>query len=321
MENKEKDVIIIDFQGKNSNIKYPGEVNVSKTYDKEKNITTIKVEKLESIQKTKPYTFDFETLYSETLRLYKLKYFYNPKYTEKIKFNMIPLPNIGCDCPFIGKYNLVGVNSDINDVIIGELCIFWNYDKKHAVVGILKEINFNCGFPYITQIGGNSFKNCIKYISKERYEEFLKNPDISDSIQKMLREINNNFTSTIDKIIIKSIEENLKINLSKCQDDLKERITKWYNQNNTFKSGDIIYGLDKYNKEYVSILDSKECNNIKAYCMLSIEIDFLYLDACIKLHDIRLATEEEKNKLFDKLKRKNLKWNAETNSIEIINIF
>lgn len=58
----------------------------------------------------------------------------------------------------------------------GEIGIFWDYDKKSPEINLLKEKFFNKNNHYCYRtIRGRSYLNCIKFVSKEQYEEFLKN--------------------------------------------------------------------------------------------------------------------------------------------------
>lgn len=89
-----------------------------------------------------------------------------------------------------------------------------------------------------------------------------------------------------------------------------------------FKDGDIIYVKDKYNREWCSILNN--CENDKLYTYVDLCIDnntFYHADLRLlcarkEIIEYRLATEEEKQKLFKAIKDKGYKWNPETKTLE-----
>lgn len=89
-----------------------------------------------------------------------------------------------------------------------------------------------------------------------------------------------------------------------------------------FKDGDIYYIKDVFGLEFVSII--KKCENDKLYTYVDISIsnNNFYCEAseglcyCKDIIEHRLATEEEKAKLFDAIKADGYKWNAETKNLE-----
>lgn len=84
-----------------------------------------------------------------------------------------------------------------------------------------------------------------------------------------------------------------------------------------FKDGDILYARDEGN-EFIFIL-KHIFENGHVYCYLSLKGDDLRTHV-VWLTDYnpthRLATEEEKEKLFHAIKAKGYKWNAETKTLE-----
>jgi hypothetical protein len=97
--------------------------------------------------------------------------------------------------------------------------------------------------------------------------------------------------------------------------------TTWKGFHRPFKDGDIIYVRDEYSDvtfTYVAILKQIEKGGeINSHCFYNYEDDvfntnnFLY-----DSYNIRFATEEEKQKLFDAIKANGYKWNAKTKTLE-----
>ena len=94
----------------------------------------------------------------------------------------------------------------------------------------------------------------------------------------------------------------------------------WSKFQQPFKDGDVIYVCDEYSGAtftYVVILKQIKGGQIYSYCFYSYKdavfgtYDFLYNN-----YNIRLATEEEKTKLFQTIKDNGYKWNAETKTLE-----
>ena len=87
-----------------------------------------------------------------------------------------------------------------------------------------------------------------------------------------------------------------------------------------FKDGDVIYIQSSY--EYIAIYKKTNCNNLYKYTAICISFNNRILQnndalCCEKdVKQIRLATKEEKQKLFDAIKANGYKWNAETKTLE-----
>ena len=82
-----------------------------------------------------------------------------------------------------------------------------------------------------------------------------------------------------------------------------------------FKDGDVIFGRNKA-CSYITIYKHfKDKNSFYYYACLTSLGRFLIDNFADKLN-LRLATEEEKQKLFDAIKDKGYKWNAETKTLE-----
>lgn len=85
-----------------------------------------------------------------------------------------------------------------------------------------------------------------------------------------------------------------------------------------FKNGDILYAIDEGN-EFIFILKHIYESVGRVYCYLSLKGDDLRIQE-VWLTDYnpthRLATEEEKQKLFDAIKANGYKWNEETKTLE-----
>lgn len=93
--------------------------------------------------------------------------------------------------------------------------------------------------------------------------------------------------------------------------------TTWDGFQRPFKDGDILYAIDE-GDEYIFILDMIDTEG-RVYCYLNLREDKLRIQN-VWLTDIneshRLATEEEKEKLFDAIKANGYKWNEETKTLE-----
>ena len=96
--------------------------------------------------------------------------------------------------------------------------------------------------------------------------------------------------------------------------------TTWEGFQRPFRDGDVIYVCDEYSGAtftYVVILKQIKGGQIYSYCFYSYKdavfgtYDFLYNN-----YNVRLATEEEKIKLFQTIKDNGYKWNAETKTLE-----
>ena len=90
------------------------------------------------------------------------------------------------------------------------------------------------------------------------------------------------------------------------------------------KDGDIFYSTDLEGKSWISIFNRIEDEDYFNYADLCLEDKHLYCDGISlfgELDDtfnVRLATEEEKSKLFSALKEKGLVWNEKTKEVEKI---
>lgn len=89
-----------------------------------------------------------------------------------------------------------------------------------------------------------------------------------------------------------------------------------------FKNGDIIYVKDGYNQEWCSILNNCEDGKLYSYADFCIGSNSFYCDKpnvlcmCKDITEQRLATEEEKERLFKAIKDNGYKWNEETKTLE-----
>ena len=93
----------------------------------------------------------------------------------------------------------------------------------------------------------------------------------------------------------------------------------------TLKNGNIFYSTDLEGKSWISIFNRIEDDGYFDYADLCLENIDLYCSNGICLFgesddtfNVRLATEEEKNKLFSALKEEGYVWNPETKNIEEI---
>lgn len=115
-------------------------------------------------------------------------------------------------------------------------------------------------------------------------------------------------------------------NLAKCVIFPKGKTT-WEGFQKPFKDGDIIYTKHKLGTEFVSIFQIEYERDICIYWGINLSTNklmgslhegksfqiFIEKD---KVKEQRLATEEEKQKLFQVIKDKGYKWNAETKTSE-----
>ena len=89
-----------------------------------------------------------------------------------------------------------------------------------------------------------------------------------------------------------------------------------------FKDGDIIYVKDKYNQEWCSILSNNVDDKLYTYVDFCINNNTLYrnkpniLCEHKDIIEYRLATEKEKETLFNKIKDDDYHWNPKTKSLE-----
>ena len=90
------------------------------------------------------------------------------------------------------------------------------------------------------------------------------------------------------------------------------------------KDGDITFAISRTGKDVLSIFENSNEGKNNIYCEIYLE-DMTYFKGgftCMisELKGYRLATEEEKNILFDELKKRGLKWNPNTRTLEKIYI-
>ena len=89
-----------------------------------------------------------------------------------------------------------------------------------------------------------------------------------------------------------------------------------------FNDRDIYYIKDVFGLEFISIIKKCENNKLYTYVDIGISNNSFYCDKseglcyCKDIIEHRLATEEEKQKLFDAIKTNGYKWNAETKTLE-----
>lgn len=93
--------------------------------------------------------------------------------------------------------------------------------------------------------------------------------------------------------------------------------TTWEGFQKPFKDGDVVF-VTKYPKEtWIGIFKQYNKTSFESHCSLSTIGDFC--SEGFKNHiliGLRLATEEEKQKLFDAIKANGYKWNAEIKTLE-----
>ena len=100
--------------------------------------------------------------------------------------------------------------------------------------------------------------------------------------------------------------------------------TTWEGFHRPFKDGDILYMKLAYGYEFIfiyKIIKGVSLGEHKYYKYASLGADSLFIDYAPitykkNVEKIRLATEEEKEKLFQKIKDNGYKWNAETKTLE-----
>jgi hypothetical protein len=100
--------------------------------------------------------------------------------------------------------------------------------------------------------------------------------------------------------------------------------TTWEGFQRPFKDGDILFVKSVYSWVLV-YKESKNNENLYKYVAIHDNYNHTYIvydnsPLCCKedVSEIRLATEEEKQKLFDVIKENGYKWNAETKTLEKI---
>lgn len=94
----------------------------------------------------------------------------------------------------------------------------------------------------------------------------------------------------------------------------------WSKFQRPFKDGDIV-AFDNPHRDnlQVFIFKNKKENNTLSSCYLMLDGDELDLEEGM-YYVTRIATEEEKQKLFNAIKAKGYKWNAETKTLEILEL-
>ena len=90
--------------------------------------------------------------------------------------------------------------------------------------------------------------------------------------------------------------------------------TTWEGFQRPFKDGDVV-ATDSGN--WIGITTGGKCHeSIPTYCVIDIDIFRAYLGEKGKWHFSRLATEEEKQKLFKAIEDNGYRWNTETKTLE-----
>ena len=143
-----------------------------------------------------------------------------------------------------------------------------------------------------------------------------------------------------DKII--EDDKNFPIRVIRMEDGLKMHLTKygqyslidsakciifpegkttWKGFHRPFKDGDVVYVRDEYSDatfNYVAILKQIEKGGkIYSHCFYNYEDAEFGTDSFLyDSYNIRFATEEEKEKLFDAIKANGYKWNTENKTLE-----
>ena len=95
--------------------------------------------------------------------------------------------------------------------------------------------------------------------------------------------------------------------------------TTWEGFQRPFKDGDIIYTHCKSNNVFISIFKEIRGEKLLTYCDLGCIFYTRESNICCDITTIeeqRLATEEEKQELFDVIKAKGYRWNPETKTLE-----
>ena len=103
-----------------------------------------------------------------------------------------------------------------------------------------------------------------------------------------------------------------------CKAVIKDGIVVFEKEKEEFKRGDVI--VSKVNE--ILLVDVHSFENCRLRSFVHIQQDGMLFDSSYSLwnenYTWRLATEEEKQLLFDKMKEKGLKWNAEEKRVEKI---
>lgn len=104
-----------------------------------------------------------------------------------------------------------------------------------------------------------------------------------------------------------------------CKAVIKDGSVVFEKEKEEFKRGDVI--VSKVNE--ILLVDVHSFENCRLRSFVHIQQDGMLSDSSYSLwnenHTWRLATEEEKQLLFDKMKEQGLQWNAEEKRVEKIN--
>lgn len=91
-----------------------------------------------------------------------------------------------------------------------------------------------------------------------------------------------------------------------------------------FEDGDVLFLEGYRNYQYIFIFNKPECHgDWHSYCHLDLEDSKFYSTKTFlagRAFHPRFATEEEKQQLFDAIKANGYKWNAETKTLEKLNV-
>lgn len=88
---------------------------------------------------------------------------------------------------------------------------------------------------------------------------------------------------------------------------------------NNYKLGDIIYFISKTNTKYINIFQDIKNNDLHNYVNLSINNNMLLVNVYFDINsikEIRFATQEEKEILFEQIENNGYKWNEETKTLD-----
>lgn len=98
-----------------------------------------------------------------------------------------------------------------------------------------------------------------------------------------------------------------------CKATIKDRSVVFEKEEEDFKNGDVLCSV--YNSTMVIFKEMHEDNSNRFYTHYN--TNHSSNEKCSK-DAFRLATEEEKKQLFDKMKEQGLRWNAEEKRVEMI---
>jgi hypothetical protein len=87
--------------------------------------------------------------------------------------------------------------------------------------------------------------------------------------------------------------------------------TTWEEFKRPFVDGDVIVGGD-----YIGLYETYRKGNIITHCSIDENLNFILGEVYYCFGVERLATEEEKQKLFDAIKANGYKWNSETKTLK-----